>query len=58
MDCIFIEPLVIGDYMSHGSDVRNYRSSLADSSELEWVSLIDVSSSSNKVAKVKYRTLN
>ena len=49
---------MIGDYVPHGSDVRNYRSGLADSSELEWDSLIDVSSSSNKVAKIKYRILS
>lgn len=58
VDCIFIEPLMIGDYVPLGSDVRNYWSGLADSSELEWDSLIDVSSSSNKVAKIKYRTLS
>lgn len=58
MDCIFIEPVVIGDYVPHGSDGRNYSSSLADASELGWDSFIDGSSSSNQVAKIKYRILH
>lgn len=36
---------------------RDYRSGLADGSELQCAALTEVSSSSNKAAKIKYRLL-